>query len=98
MAANRKLSGVIKGRTISGTGNKDGKMLIHFTDGSSMTVKTADTGSNSAVSGGTVKSVTQADTRLTLVFEDDTKQDITLAEATSSVMLRDKDETLEYAD
>ncbi len=45
-----------------------------------------------------VKDVMQNDTTLVLRFEDGTQTEIALAEASSSVMLRDKDETMEYAD
>ena len=97
MAQNTKLTELLKGRTVGGTGNANGEMILHFTDGSVLTIKTANTGSNSAATGGTVKSVTQDSTRLTLLFEGDDKQDITLAEAAGSVQLHDKSKTLEYA-
>ena len=97
MAANHKLTSVIKGRTISGTQNQDGKLTINFTDGSHMTVKTAGS-SNSASSGGTIKAVRQAGTTLDLDMEDGSTFAITTAEATSSVMVRDKGGAMEYAD
>lgn len=53
---------------------------------------------NQAASGGTIKSVMQGDTTMTLLFEDGGKMDIPLQEATSSVMLRAKDNLMEYAD
>lgn len=98
MPQNSKLTEILKGRTIGGTGNASGEMHLHFTDGSVMTLKTANTGSHSAATGGTVKSVTQDGTRLTLVLEGEDRQDITLAEATGSVHLHDKNNTLEYED
>ena len=55
MASNYKLTGVIKGRTISGTGNSLGHMAILFTDGSRMTVKTGGV-SNGGSTGGTSRS------------------------------------------
>ena len=97
MASNHKLTAVIAGRTIANSANADGKMTIGFTDGSTMTVKTAGS-SNSASTGGTIKAVRQADTTLDLDFEDGSTLTITTAEATSSVMVRDKNHTMEYAD
>jgi len=97
MASNHKLTGILAGRTISGSSNADGKMTVNFTDGSTMTVKTAGN-SNSASTGGTVKAVRQADTTLTLDFENGSSLAITTAEATSSVMVRDKNHAMEYAD
>ena len=63
MASNHKLTAVIAGRTIAGSANADGKMIINFTDGSTMTIKTAGN-SNSASTGGTIKAVRQAETTL----------------------------------
>ena len=97
MASNHKLTAVLAGRTISGSSNADGKMIINFTDGSTMTVKTAGN-ANSASTGGTVKAVRQADTTLDLDFEDGGTLAITTAEATSSVMVRDQNHAMEYAD
>ena len=97
MASNHKLTAVIAGRSISGSSNADGKMTINFTDGSTMTIKTAGN-SNSASTGGTIKAVRQADTTLDLDFENGGTLEITLAEATSSVMVRDKNHAMEYAD
>ncbi len=97
MASNHKLTGVLKGRVIASTGNADGKMNIGFTDGSTMTIKTAGS-SNSASTGGTIKAVRQADTTLNLDMEDGSTLQVQTAEATSSVMVRDKNHAMEYAD
>src|SRR4051794_22847666 len=97
MSINHKLTNVIKGRTVQGTQNQDNKLLVQFNDGSTMSVKTAGN-SNSAMTGGKVANVWQAGTTLTLEFEGGGKWDITTEEATSSVMLRDKDHKMEYAD
>jgi len=97
MNSNRKLTGVIKGRTIQSTQHQNGLLTIGFDDGSKMTVKTAgDT--NSGVTGGTIKSVRQQDTNLALDFTDGTTMQVQTAEATSSVMLRDSKAALEYVD
>lgn len=71
--------------------------------GAAQPIETADTGATKAAAnqtstGGTVKSVMQGDTTITLQFEDGSKMDIPLAEASSSVMLRGKDNLMEYAD
>ena len=97
MTVNHKLTSVIKGRVVQGTQNQDNKLLISFNDGSIMTVKTAGN-TNSAATGGKVANVWQAGTTLTLEFEGGVKWEIPTAEATSCVMLRDKDHKMEYAD
>jgi hypothetical protein len=97
MAANHKLTGVLKGRTITGTRSQGNELRIIFDDGSTMTVRTGGTVSSTAT-GGTVKAVRQEGTRLNLDFGEGGTLEIQTAEPTSSVMVRDKDHTLEYAD
>jgi hypothetical protein len=97
VASNHKLTALIAGRTISGTGNANGALTVQFSDGSSMLVKTRGS-SNSASTGGKVKAVRQAGTTLDLDFESGDTLAIPLAEATSSVLVRDVSGDLEYAD
>ncbi|HVF85639.1 MAG TPA: hypothetical protein VM821_06635 [Abditibacteriaceae bacterium] len=63
-----------------------------------MKTDAAKVSTNQASTGGTVKSVVQGETTITLFFEDNSRMDFPLQEATSSVMLRAKDNTMEYAD
>jgi hypothetical protein len=97
MASNHKLTGLIRGRTIRSAQNQGDVLTIGFEDGSVMTVRTGGS-TDRAVDGGTVKAVRQDDTTLHLDFEDGSTLAIPLAEAASSVMVRDKDHRLEYAD
>ncbi len=97
MTSNHKLTAVLRGRTITGTQSQNNRLIIVFNDGSKMTVKTS--GPITSVSAGsTIAKVRQQDTGLALGFEDGSTMEIQLAEATSSVMLRDKGNTLEYVD
>jgi hypothetical protein len=97
MAANHKLTGVLKERRITNTQSAGNELRIGFDAGSMMTVQTAGS-VNSASTGGTVKAVRQQDTTLNLDFEDGGTWEIQTAEPTASVMVRDKNHTLEYAD
>ncbi len=97
MTSNHKLTTVLKGRTIIGTHHQDHRLILAFHDGSTMTVHTAGS-PTSAAPGGTIAKVRQQGTQLALDYEDGTMLLIPLAEATSSVMVRDKDHMLEYAD
>jgi hypothetical protein len=97
MTSNHKLTAVLKGRTITSTQHQDQRLTIAFADGSTMTVKTAGT-TASAATGGTIAKVRQQGTELALDFEDSSTLLIPLAEATSSVLVRAHDHTLEYAD
>ena len=98
MHSNPKLTKVIAGRTISGTSQADGALVITFDDGSTMKIKTAPSKSNSAVTGGKVVKVRQEGSSLSLDLDGGGSVLIQTAEATSSVMLRDKNGKMEYAD
>ena len=50
------------------------------------------------IAGRTVKAVRQTDDLLDIDFEDGSTLEIRLKEPTSSVMVRDKDHKLQYAD
>ncbi len=97
MTSNHQLTGVLKGRTISGTANQGNVLTLRFNDGSQMTVQTAGS-SNSAATGGAIKAVRQGGTTLALDFEAGGTMQIQTAEETSSVMVRDKNGVMEYAD
>lgn len=100
-AANHKLTKIIAGRTINGTSNQGSQLTINFSDGSHMTVQTTGS-SNSASTGGTIDKVRQdADLttpKLYLDMEGGSSLEIPLASPTSSVMVRAKDNHMEYAD
>jgi len=97
MARNQKLTGVIQGRMVKSLQSLGGKLLIDFDDGSTMTVKASGSPSSTAT-GGTVQAVRQQGTELNLDMEDGSTLTIQTAEPTSSVMVRDKNHSLEYAD
>ena len=96
--SNLKLTKVIAGRTISNTSEVDSLLIITFDDGSVMKIKTAASNTNSAATGGKVQKVRQQGTELDFDLEGGTTVTIQTAEATSSVMVRDKAGKLEYAD
>ena len=68
-----------------------------FDNGSVMTIKTGGEAGGATV-GKTVQGARQKDVTLDLDFADQSSWQITLAEATSSVMVRDKNHTMVYAD
>ncbi len=98
MALNQKLTPIVAGRIIQSTHLEEGKLWIVFTDGSELKIKTPASELQEPFIGRAVHRVRQAGTTMTIDFEDDTSLEITLAEATSSVMLRNKNCVLEYAD
>jgi hypothetical protein len=98
MARNQKLTRVIQGRTVQSAQQQNNVFTIVFTDGSTMTVKTGQPVTCTEVSKSPIKAVRQQDTTFDLDFTDGSTLEIQTAEATSSVMLRDRNHVLEYAD
>jgi len=94
---NRKLTPIITGRTVKSAAQADGALRIEFDDGSVMTIKLGAPFKDS-ITGKKVKAVRQKATEFDLDFTDGTSAAITLAEETSSVMVRDHKSALEYAD
>jgi hypothetical protein len=99
MTSNHKLTAVLKSRTLTGIDTQGTTLLLTFADGATMTVKTSGTATRPP-SGyrGTVAKVRQQGTQLALDYEDGTTLQLPLAEPTASVMVRDKNHVLEYAD
>jgi hypothetical protein len=94
---NRKLTPIIAGRTVKRVAKSEAELHIEFDDGSILKIKVGAPFTDS-ITGRKVKAVRQKATEFDLDFADGTSAEITLAEETSSVMLRDKAGTMEYAD
>ncbi len=98
MTSNHKLTGLLKGRTVTGTQSGSGALRITFSDGSVLTAQTGPGASESMSAGGVVQAVQQSGTMLALVFENGSTLTVSLGEETSSVMVRDAHNVMEYAD
>jgi hypothetical protein len=98
MAANQKLTPLLAGRTIQAIEQRDTGWAVRFTDDSVLTLKTTATVVQEKWQNRTIKKVRQKATLLNLDFIDHATLAIPLAESTSSVLLRDRSNVLEYAD
>jgi hypothetical protein len=99
MASNHKLTAVLKGRRITGVDNANGAAVVHFDDGSTMSVRLAPGAQASPPpSVGAVRAIRQQDTTLDIDLDTGATLELRTAEATSSVLVRAKDQTLQYAD
>jgi hypothetical protein len=115
MAANKKLTKVLAGRTAVRLVWQGATAVVQFDDGSTMTVQTAADaagGANQASPAGSppgaaagaagglgrVRGVRQQDTTLNVDFYSGSTLTLRTAEPTSSVLVRARDQTLEYAD
>lgn len=97
MALNKKLTPVIAGRAIQSHAQSGNVLSISFTNGSTLKIKTAGEPVD-IPPGRTLQAVRQQAAVMNLDFTDGSTAQIHLAEATSSVMLRDAAGVMEYAD
>jgi hypothetical protein len=84
---------------VKDAGHAGGSLTISFDDGSQAHIKTgAPLASPGELKGREVKGVRQAGDKMSLDFTDGSSTQIRLTGPTSSVMVRDRDDNLEYAD
>ena len=98
MAANKKLTPILAGRTVSSVSQVENLLSISFSDGSTMRIKTAGQSGGLELQDRRVQKVRQTGIVMNLDFEDGSTAEIALAEAMACVMLRDGQGVLEYAD
>ena len=100
MHRNQKLTPVIKGRSIAQIGWDGATALLHFDDGSVMRIHTPAPPPKNAPPAplGKVLAARQSTEAIAFDLESGSTLQIPLAEATSSVLLRDAKDALEYAD
>lgn len=100
MRRNQKLTRVIKGRSIAQIGWEGPTANLHFDDGSVMRIHTTGAPASNEPPAvlGKVRAVRQSTETIAFDLENGSALQISLAEATSCVMLRDAKGALEYAD
>ncbi len=99
MPRNQKLTRIIAGRTIAQVRWEAAIATVRFGDGSVMRIHAAaPPPAGAPVVLGKVRAVRQSATTISLDLGDGASLEISLGEATSSVMLRDAKGVLEYAD
>ena len=95
MRRNQKLTNVLRGRTVERATAEPGKLVIKFSDQSTMQVKTAGI-ANMFPPGGQIKAVQEDGVNLALQFEDGPAVNLQLADPGASVAVRDMDNQVEY--
>jgi hypothetical protein len=94
MPRNQKPTKVIAGRTLKAATVEPDGVLIVFDDQSNMKVKTV--GPATIPPGGKVKSVQETKAEFKVDFEDGSSATLYLADLSSSVAVRDKNNVVEY--
>ena len=97
MEFNDKLTRIVRGRTIQLVAQEEGLVTIVFDDYSTMRVKVAGGPTMNTLADSKIESVGEGGAELTLVGEDSGTATLRLAEAGSSVMVKDENGQVEYA-
>jgi hypothetical protein len=97
MALNQKLTHLIAGRSVAGADTDTAQCVVHFDDGSKMTVKVAAP-PVSVDSRGKVTRVRQAGTELDIDLDGGATISFATPEPMASVMVRSANGAMEYAD
>jgi hypothetical protein len=100
MTRNRKLTPIIKGRSIAQLAWEGATATLHFDDGSVMRIHASAAPPRNAPPEilGRVRAVRQSGEAIAFDFDAGASLQLALAEATSCVMLRDAKGVLQYAD
>jgi hypothetical protein len=96
MAVNLKLTHAIKDRVVQDFQLNGSVLLISFVDGSTMTVTIVECNSPPLQEGARIRQISEDQTKLLFECEDDSTLDVTIVDPGNSVILRDKNNQVEY--
>ena len=96
MPVNNKLTHAIKDRVVQNFQLNASALLISFVDGSKMAVTIAECNSPPLQEGGGIRQISEDQTKLLFECEDDSTLDVTIVDPGNSVILRDKNNQVEY--
>jgi hypothetical protein len=94
MAVNLKLT--IKDRVVQNFQLNGSELLISFVDGSAMTVTIAECNSPPLHEGAGIRQISEDQAKLLFECEDESTLDVTIVDPGNSVIIRDKDDGVEY--
>jgi hypothetical protein len=96
MAVNNKLTHAIKDRVVQNFQLNAPVLLISFVDGSKMTVTIAECNSPPLQEGARIRQISEDQAKLLFECEDDSTLDVTIVDPGNSVIVRDKNNQVEY--
>src|SRR6202035_5424180 len=96
MAVNRKVTHAINGRVLQSFQLNGSELLISFVDGSKMTVTIAECNSPPLQEGARIRQISEDQTKLLFECEEDSTLDVTIVDPGNSVIVRDKNNQVEY--
>jgi hypothetical protein len=96
MPVNSKLTRAVKDRVVQNFQLNASMLLIDFADGSKMTVTIAECNSPPLQVGTRIRQISEHQTKLLFECEDDSTLDVTIVDPGNAVMVRDKNDLVEY--
>ncbi len=96
MAVNLKLTHAVKDRVVQNFQLIGSGLLISFVDGSTMTVTIAECNSPLLHEGVRIRQISEDEKKLFFECEDESTLDVTIVDPGNSVIVRDKNNQVEY--
>ena len=96
MAVNLRLTETIQDRVVQNFKLNGSELLIGFVDGSVMTVTIAECNSLPLHEGARIRQISEDQTTLLFECEDGSTLDVTIVDPGNSVIVRDKNNQVEY--
>jgi hypothetical protein len=96
MPLNHKLTNVVKDRVVQNFQVNGSELLISFFDGSTMTVTIAECNSLPLHEGARIRQISEDQTTLLFECEDGSILDVTIVDPGNSMIVRDKNNQVEY--
>ena len=96
MAVNLKLTHAMKDRVLQGFQLNASELLISFVDGSTMTVTIVECSSPPLQEGARIRQISEDEAKILFECEDDSTLDVTIVDPGNSVIVRDKNNQVEY--
>jgi hypothetical protein len=96
MAVNLRLTHAVKDRAVQNFKLNASELLISFFDGSTMTVTIAECNSLPLHEGARIRQISEDQTTLLFECEDGSILDVTIVDPGNSVIVRDKNNQVEY--
>ena len=96
MSVNNKLTHAIKDRVVQSFQPIASELLISFVDGSTMKVKIVESNSPPLREGARIRKISEDQAKLLIECEDDSIFDVTIFDPGNSVIVRDRNNQVQY--
>jgi hypothetical protein len=96
MAVNLKLTHAVKDREVQNCQLNASELLISFVDGSTMTIAIVECNGLPLHEGARIRQISEDEAKLLFECEDESTLELSIVDPGNSVIVRDKDNQVEY--